>query len=237
MVQVFSGSIECHSDDQMVIVRAGQAILLKPGAREFFQFDREQSTTHGFATWNFFEEKWNTQTILKEIPFHLQVLEMSELYIKTFRLGLDYVMQGDSATQVNAVFTILLEEHLKANRPQTLPRVVLSAQELIKREAQHLSASGLAAKVHTSLSHLNRLFAQHLAHTPSDLIWKRRAEMAAEYLKQSGHSIESIAEMCGYKTASHFCKKFKGHYSLSPFQYRKKKWSETNAKVSHVDRV
>lgn len=68
-------------------------------------------------------------------------------------------------------------------------------------------------------------------------ILQRRMEKAAILLQETEDPVKLIAGQCGYKKVRSFNKTFKGHWRLSPDQYRKNKWSEksnTNAAKSHT---
>lgn len=68
-------------------------------------------------------------------------------------------------------------------------------------------------------------------------ILQRRMEKAAILLQETEDPVKLIAGQCGYKKVRSFNKAFKGHWQLSPDQYRKNKWSEksnTNAAKSYT---
>ena len=48
-----------------------------------------------------------------------------------------------------------------------------------------------------------------------------RINRSLELLIQSDNAISDIAESCGYKCSSHFCKVFKEHTGKSPYQYKR----------------
>jgi AraC-like DNA-binding protein len=48
----------------------------------------------------------------------------------------------------------------------------------------------------------------------------RMAHACEDLIQSSDKPISDIANGCGYNSSSHFCKIFKDHYGLSPYQYR-----------------
>lgn len=71
-----------------------------------------------------------------------------------------------------------------------------------------------------SRSSLWRLFKSELNTTPYDFLYKTRLKNAALLLKH-GYDVTTAAQMCGFSDCSHFIKKFKEHYKMTPFKYKK----------------
>lgn len=68
-------------------------------------------------------------------------------------------------------------------------------------------------------------------------ILERRMEKGAVLLQETEDPVKLIAGQCGYKKVRSFNKAFKGHWQLSPDQYRKNKWavkSNTDAAKSYT---
>lgn len=55
-------------------------------------------------------------------------------------------------------------------------------------------------------------------------LYKARLETATDLLRQSGLSINVIAEKCGFVNIFHFSRKFKETYGQSPGAWRKELW-------------
>ncbi len=71
-----------------------------------------------------------------------------------------------------------------------------------------------------SRSSLWRLFKSELNTTPNDFVYNTRLKNAALLLKR-GYDVTTTAEMCGFSDCSHFIKKFKEHYKMTPLKYKK----------------
>lgn len=65
-----------------------------------------------------------------------------------------------------------------------------------------------------------RFFKKRTKKSFSQFLSDLRIAHACQLLIQTNKQISDIAYICGYNTASHFCKVFKEHAGVSPFQYR-----------------
>ena len=80
----------------------------------------------------------------------------------------------------------------------------------------------LAAAVGVSLRHLQALFREQDRNI-ADWIWRRRLEIAAQRLADPGFAHLAVGELaysCGFCTQSHFSRRFKDSYGISPSEYR-----------------
>ena len=67
---------------------------------------------------------------------------------------------------------------------------------------------------------LHKAFLEHLERTPGQELQRVRIERAKKLLAQSGHKIETLAGMCGYKSTNSFCIAFKRATGMSAKQFR-----------------
>jgi LacI family transcriptional regulator len=67
---------------------------------------------------------------------------------------------------------------------------------------------------------LHKAFLEHLGRTPGQELQRVRIEHAKKLLAQSGHKIETLAGMCGYKSTNSFCIAFKRATGMSAKQFR-----------------
>ena len=91
---------------------------------------------------------------------------------------------------------------------------------LHSRIDERLSVAEVAREVGSTHRSVDRLFQRHLQSTPMAYLRKIRLTKAAALLKQTGLPISDIAQACGFSTASHLGKYFRGEYQLTPTQYR-----------------
>ncbi len=78
------------------------------------------------------------------------------------------------------------------------------------------SRAALAAEAGLSERQLERLFARHLGRTPGAHALHLRLARARDLLRQTSLSILEIALACGFASASHFSRVYKGRYGHAP---------------------
>lgn len=92
--------------------------------------------------------------------------------------------------------------------------------------AEHLasapSVKQVADAIHISPSHLRRLFWQGRRTSPKAQFQRIRLERAKELMGRSTGTLEEIARLCGYASASHLCREHKAAYNFTPTTWRKK---------------
>lgn len=67
---------------------------------------------------------------------------------------------------------------------------------------------------------LHTAFVQQLGRTPGDELHRVRIARAKKLLAESGHKMETLAELCGYQSAASFSFAFKQATGTAPKQYR-----------------
>lgn len=117
-------------------------------------------------------------------------------------------------------------ERLALHVPQSLQGTIVVQRAKAYVEASFhdpsLDPPQLAAALGISLRRLQQLFQEQNV-SISNWIWRYRLEAAARRLADPGHmhlSISEIAYSCGFNSQSHFTRRFKEHYGLTPRDYR-----------------
>lgn len=85
---------------------------------------------------------------------------------------------------------------------------------------RQLTVEKIAAQIHISATHLNRLFQQELHSSVKALVIKRRMENGAKLLVESSLTVNQIYGMCGYYCSPPFIRAFVSYFGVSPTQYR-----------------
>lgn len=96
--------------------------------------------------------------------------------------------------------------------------------ELLPWMAEHLAAdltsASLAARVHLSERQFRRRFQTTFGDTPTRFIERMRMERARDWLADSFHTVEKIAQLTGFESADVFRRAFERHFGVSPREYR-----------------
>jgi AraC-like DNA-binding protein len=102
-----------------------------------------------------------------------------------------------------------------------LSRPILPAIEYIDRNfASPLKIRDLSKLCHMSEDYFIRTFRRHLGRTPILFIQEKRVQQAAQLLLTTNHSIDQIAEKCGFGNRFYFGRVFKKHARISPANFR-----------------
>lgn len=86
---------------------------------------------------------------------------------------------------------------------------------------EHFSVERLAEAVHMSRVHLFRRLRALRDCTPTEWIWEIRLARAQQLLDGNAGSVSEVAYAVGFKSVSHFSKRFRNQFGLSPSAYRK----------------
>ena len=143
---------------------------------------------------------------------------------RTFRNILaagQYSMQGEAlhAHRIDRILTALAAG--RADRPEPATEMLAPALEHIQRSyAQPIVLDELAAYCGMSASHLIRCFKKHLSCTPHEYLLQYRLRQSKRLLQMTDDSIETIADVCGFNSASHFARAFKAVNGMTPTAFR-----------------
>lgn len=85
-----------------------------------------------------------------------------------------------------------------------------------------LNLNMIAANLYLNADYLNRIFKKHMGTSIGHYILEQRMKLAADMLRESGHTATEIAEMVGYVSYTAFSIAFKNHYGCSPSMFKEK---------------
>lgn len=98
---------------------------------------------------------------------------------------------------------------------------LLQVLELMQNNIEEpLSQATLASRIGVSVRQLERLFKQHLQHTPAAYYKHIRLEQSRYMLHESHLSIAAIALACGFNAVAHFTRSYREQFGHSPAQER-----------------
>ena len=84
--------------------------------------------------------------------------------------------------------------------------------------------------------HFHRLFCTLIKETPLDYLNRIRLERSANILLTNKTvSITELAFNCGFSSPAAFSRSFKSYFNLSPKEYRKLEYGQTNSKICKVN--
>ena len=102
------------------------------------------------------------------------------------------------------------------------PGVARSLRFIWEHFHEPISIKDLVGVAAMSRRGLHNAFLEHVGRTPGEELHRVRIERGKELLRETGHKIETLAGMCGYRSPNSFCVAFKQTTGLSPKQFRNK---------------
>ncbi len=87
---------------------------------------------------------------------------------------------------------------------------------------EDINRETVARHIGVTPSHLSRLFMRFEGDDFKDVLKMMRLERAEPLLRDSSYTIDEIACLCGFKSATHFIRVFRKFYETSPGRYRSK---------------
>lgn len=153
---------------------------------------------------------------------------------RTLDLLTEEIAQGEAGYErsVEALVTKLLLDTARAvtDIPATVSdnHALESAEALVQDMARYLRDNyqqpvrvrDVAAQVHLSERHTNRLFRQHMGLSIKAWLTRYRLEIAAQHLLNRHMTVTEVAYASGYRDVRHFITRFRQHTGLTPTAFR-----------------
>lgn len=145
-------------------------------------------------------------------------------------LRVEDTLSPEMAERMMGIGTDLLIANLAERLAQEPPKSVQGTVTVQRAKAYiddhianpSLSPAEIAMATGVSLRHLQQLFNDRGVGI-AEWLWHRRLHIAARRLSDPGNafrSIGSLAYACGFNSQSHFNRRFKDHFRVSPTEYR-----------------
>ena len=136
---------------------------------------------------------------------------------------LNGLMSGKGRSVRNLEFGVKrIVRRASANGLRTADRRVAAALEFIRvRAANGITPADVIAAMGCSTSLANLRFREAQRKTILEEIHARRLEIAKELLLAGSNSIETVAGLCGYASATDFSRVFRRHIGCAPLRWQK----------------
>lgn len=110
-----------------------------------------------------------------------------------------------------------------AHMPSNINASLISCIQFIRHNVySHIQVSDVASFIGYSRTHLTRLFKQELGFGPAQFIMRTKLEEAKILLKHTNKSLSEISTALCFSNQSHFQRRFKMQYQMTPMEYRQK---------------
>ncbi|WP_047013903.1 AraC family transcriptional regulator, partial [Paenibacillus sp. IHB B 3415] len=124
---------------------------------------------------------------------------------------------------VHELLLQMQQQGLEPVQPDPLAQVLRYMQEHYR---EPVTLDLLAELFDCSVSYLSKLFKSRMKASPIRVLTHIRMEKAADYLLQSGLTLQEVAERTGYPDAHTFSRNFKKRYGLPPALFKMKYGAE-----------
>ncbi len=227
-VWLIEGDAEYRWGETTVAAPEGSIVLCRPGVTDFFRWDQQRRTRHGFYHFNVLKvpadwprpESWP----LVRVPHEGDVLR------PLFRHLLTWVGKGSEAlcrlTMAHMLTAFVSGEISSSDFPrETLPAAVERVWRHIHRRLEDdpavpIHLDELARVACVTPEHLCRLFKTALGYSPVETVRLARLDRAVVLLTRSNYSVGEVAGMCGFASQFHFSRRFKAAFGKPPSQVR-----------------
>ncbi len=157
---------------------------------------------------------------------------LSSIQPNTHRIGyegadmLHYLMAGKLQTADMPSMSLRIPPECVVERAST--NLATTGDDLVDRTIQlirddacnRVTVDQLLTVLNVSRATLERRFRHYLGRSPAEEILRVRLDTARDLLTSSEQTIPQIALACGFKTPSHFSRRFREVYDTPPGQYR-----------------
>lgn len=231
LVMIHAGSMTVWIDQEAHYAEMDTISIFFPGHEERFIFSQSSVTRHSYIHLAIpdipLELNERLHRLPKKIKLSTEMNHLTEGLVRLRRSPLSTNADMLKAGGIQMLWRYIGEAENLCEDPRKEPpqSIVECAQLFIEAHLRnHLNLNLIAEAVAVSPPHLIRVFNQQLNTTPIAYLWERRTALGIELLEQSGLSVNSISERCGFKTRNHFTRRIKQVAGLSPVQVRKKAW-------------
>ena len=221
------GSMSSYCRHENHVLGTGTVLLLNPG--EIHAPAPADSPGWSFRMFYLEEALFRSMSLnfsLQDLRFQQPFVQDSQLASSLFQLHLELEEAGDRLhfeSVLLSIFSQLAERHSEALSPssQLKPdkaRIDVAREYLEANYDQNLSLAELAAVSSLSASHFLRMFRDTVGLTPHAYLTQVRIEYATSLLR-AGTPLVDVANRVGFTDQSHFTKKFKRIFGVTPGQY------------------
>ena len=199
----------------------GDMLLIPPGTRDEFRWDREVPTRHGYV--HFGADPWPaSEPLLRRGQLHGPVGGLLE-----FLLWLGEVRGSgwrERAGELVAVIARVLTAGPLPGAERPEPAALAAALDYVCRQwtsaMRPLPLHQLAAAARVSPSYLSRVFRERYGCGPGAALELVRLSRARTMLARSNLTVAEVARACGFADPLYFSRRFRAANGIAPTAYR-----------------
>lgn len=223
IIFVRSGRLGIAEGGRDYVVRAGEALWLRPGVRHYGTFAHEPDLS--FYWGHFYLAKAGRKKSGEGIEQHSRPAR-PERVAEWFHRLLEVLESGAQATEEASLLLLLLWRELaRVQAPEggeAGAALAARADQFIATQfPRGIHAGDVAAAMGCNPDYLGRVFRRNYGCTVSEAIHRRQIQEARWRLREGGQTIEEVALACGFREPRYFRKLFTDGQGISPREYRK----------------
>ena len=127
------------------------------------------------------------------------------------------IIKSSIAALVSATNKLTKEQHITEGREERIVELI----SYIQKHYTDVTLDTLSEEFHLSAPYISKYIKEKSGMTFQDVVKNYRMKKARTLLKETDHTVESIAAEVGYENVEHFNRTFKKTYDMTPVQYRK----------------
>lgn len=204
-------------DSAHLQLTAGDVLLIPPGTRDEFRWDREVPTRHGYVHFQS-DSGPASRPLLRRGQAHGPVGGLLE-----FLLWLGELQRPgwrERAGELLSVITRLLTAGPLPEPAPPEPSALAAALDFVRGEwtaaMRPLALRELAGAAAVSPSYLSRVFRKQYGCGPRQALELVRLERARTMLARSNLSVSQVAHACGFADPLYFSRRFRAAFGVAP---------------------
>jgi len=226
LVWMLRGRAELVGDPR-VTLGAADLVLVPPEWPHGFEWDRGRPSRHGYVHFG----AADTSAALPSLPRHHPMSPddpLAGLCAYLLWLGLSGHPEWSVSARpvLDLLLTLLIDGPLPdADGARRLPPALEAAVRVLRSQWQdpplrRVGAGWLAAAVHVSRGHLNRLSREAFGLPVAEALERARCSRVEALLTHTDLPLERVAEQCGFADAVHLSHRFRVIYGMPPSAFR-----------------
>jgi AraC family transcriptional regulator len=199
----------------------GDVLLIPPGTRDEFRWDREVPTRHGYVHF-----------CCDPAPASVPVLHRGQAHgpvggLLEFLLWLGEAQRPGWRERAGELLAVIAQALTAGPLPESAtpePAALAAALNYVRRQwtaaMRPLTRRELAAAACVSPSYLSRVFRKQHGCGPSAALELVRLERARTMLARSNLTVSQVASACGFADPLYFSRRFGAAHGIAPSAYR-----------------
>ena len=127
------------------------------------------------------------------------------------------IIKASIAALASAVNKLTAEQHITQGREERIVEII----SYIQNDYRNVTLETLSETFHLSKPYLSQYIREKAGATFQEVVKAERMKKARSLLRETNHTVETVAAEVGYENVEHFNRLFKKSYGITPVQYRK----------------